>query len=62
LTLIDTRPHAHPAEACLYGDDMVLIEETLPCTGRWLTLSGPEGEISLPAPYWRRIAQAMGVF
>jgi len=59
LTLIDTRADAHPAESILFGDDIVLIEETVPAAGRWLTLAGPDGEISLPAACWRRITAQM---
>jgi len=61
LTLIDTRAAAWPAESVLFGDDIVLIEETVPAAGRWFTLAGPDGEISLPAACWRRIAAAMNL-
>lgn len=59
-TLIDTTDEGHPSEACLYGEGIKLVEERFG-SERWLTLNGPDGEISLPANCWAQIAKSMGV-
>ena len=50
-----------PAEAGLYGDEMKLAVRTLGAGHRYLTLSGPEGEIELEQTLWRRVMTAMAL-
>lgn len=51
----------YPQEACIYGDDTRATVDKWPDGRRWITIAGPEGEVTLDADSWVAVMKACSI-